>query len=187
VYISYFICTAIGCSSIVTILVLANKVEKPLLWLLSVVISVVVSCLVIEPAKIFLIALANSWMGNALDVDIHQHYHPCVDQSLAYPDDGLVGVWKEKRFLIHLVLLQNLHPRPLRGYALSHAKEESRKTSRLKMLIRHFIANFLLLWLLLSLNYAAVFNDTHRLITHMAKDAESHECRLIYDLQDNLK
>ncbi|ELU17058.1 hypothetical protein CAPTEDRAFT_227766 [Capitella teleta] len=169
VYVAYVVCILPAFCSLIVVLVLASRMQEPLLWLLSVSMSVLVSMLLLEPAKIIIIAGINSLHGNALDLDVHRFIHPHLDCNPSYRDDG-----------------QDLQVRQLRGYPLQQAKEESRKYVQLKSLIQHFVVNLILLWLLLSVNYSAYFYDGHSLNANLKEEVKSSQCNVGLPLRDTL-
>ncbi|XP_053712232.1 polycystin-1 isoform X2 [Synchiropus splendidus] len=105
-----------------------------LMWLVSALSAFLTSALLLEPLKAFLQALAFTLLWRSVDPEVEDHLALETTVVMSFGEDG-----------------ERVHP-PC-GYGLLQAKEEARKVQALKSLMRHSVAQLLLLLLVLMVNY----------------------------------
>ncbi|XP_052761742.1 polycystin-1-like isoform X2 [Mya arenaria] len=155
IYIAYTLCAVITVfSSIMVILYCFNfGYSQSMEWLLALVLSLVLSFLVIEPLKAFLIAVYVVAMFKNVEQDEDDDF---MDITPTF--DNSVQKLKDVKF------------KPIAGFALLQAKEEGRKVHRMNVLIRQFIAYVFYLWLLMVIVYVHFKYDSFLLTKHVEND-----------------
>ncbi|KAH3864143.1 hypothetical protein DPMN_027157 [Dreissena polymorpha] len=138
VYIAYVICLMLSAFSTVMVVLYCFQFgySESMQWLLALILSLVMSFLVIEPLKAFLIAVYVVAMMKSVEEDEDD------DQIEIKPTfDNSNEKIKDEKF------------RPIGGFALVRAKEEGRRIHRMNIMIRQFVAYVFYLWLMMAIVY----------------------------------
>uniref|UniRef100_A0AAY5EW68 Polycystic kidney disease 1a n=1 Tax=Electrophorus electricus TaxID=8005 RepID=A0AAY5EW68_ELEEL len=125
-----------------------------LMWLLSCIISLLMSFCILEPLKVLLEGA---------------YYGLLVGRLRAEEGDVLVECPRVER-----VVQKVPRVRPPQGFALAQAREEARKVHLLHSMLKGFLTYMLFLLVVLLLNYTHSAKDPHRLRLHAQLEKHLH-------------
>ncbi|XP_064606461.1 LOW QUALITY PROTEIN: polycystin-1-like [Liolophura sinensis] len=147
VYVAYGMCVVISSVSVLLILLYANQLgsEGTWRWIISLVISFLLSAFFMEPLKVIFLAVFVAAVTKQID---------------EVEDDDAIEI---RPMIETNERLKDVKFKPLGGYALLQAKEDARKISRMHLLMRQCLAYFCLLWIIVVISHGSYNNSMHQL------------------------
>ena len=145
-YAAYALCAVLYAVSLVCTLLYGYYFgrDTALKWLFAFFMSFANSFFVLEPLKVILVALVVAKLSNNIE--------DCEETS----DEAPVLEGNER--------IKDVKIRPLAGFSLLQAKEEARKVTRMRKMLRNFVTFMLYLMLVMIVNYASY--NAHSLLLH---------------------